>query len=223
MKKSFITGIVILLPLALTVLIVVFLINLLTDPFVDIVHSALRYYGLLNQGFLFLSARQVQMVASQALILLSLFIMTVFIGVIARWFFINYLIKMWDALLHRIPFIRSVYKTCQDVINTILTSDTKSFKQAVIVPFPTPDSHSIGLVTREHFEGIPTREGEKFVAVFVPTTPNPTSGYLILYDEKELTYLDIRVEDALKYIISCGVILNKPFQMMAPSNEEPQQ
>lgn len=212
MKKYFITGLVILLPLALTFVIVLFMINLLTDPFVEIVQSFLDRYGLLDQDFLFLSSEQIQYVVSQVLILVSLFFFTVLLGFIARLFFFHYVIKAWDYIIHKIPFIRSVYKTCQDVINTILQSDTKSFKQVVIVPFPNPESHSIGLVTRENLPGIPSKSGQKMVAVFVPTTPNPTSGYLVMFEEDSIVYLDMKVEEALKYIISCGVILNEPFK-----------
>lgn len=212
MRKYFITGLVILLPLALTILIVLFMINLLTNPFIEAVQSILVRYGLIDRGFLFLSAQQVQYAVSQILILCSLFFATVFLGFIARWFLVHYLIKAWDYTLYRIPFIRTVYKTSQDVINTILKSDTKSFKQVVLVPFPSDESHSIGLITRENITDIPNYASKEYVAVFVPTTPNPTSGYLILYEKKDLTYLDMKVEEALKYIISCGVILNEPFK-----------
>jgi uncharacterized membrane protein len=212
MKKYFITGLVILLPLALTLVIVIFMVNLLTDPFVEIVQSFLDHYGLLEQDFLFLSSEQIQYVVSQLLILTSLFFLTVGLGFLARLFFFHYVIKAWDYIIHQIPFIRSVYKTCQDVINTILKSDTKAFKQVVIVPFPSRESHSIGLVTRENLPGLPSRDGKKMIAVFIPTTPNPTSGYLVMFEEDTVAYLDMKVEEALKYIISCGVILNEPFK-----------
>jgi len=218
MRKYFITGLAILLPLALTFLIVMFLVNLLTVPFIGIVQPVLDYSGLLDKGFLFLTAEQLQTIVSQILVLVCLFFFTVTLGIIARWFFIHTIIRIWDKLLHRIPFIRSVYKTSQDVIQTILQSDTRSFKQVAIVPFPSSESHSIGLVTRENLPGIPGAPERKLVAVFIPTTPNPTSGYLIMFDEKEITYLDMKVEEALKYIISCGVILNEPF-VKAPKGE----
>lgn len=220
MKKYFITGLVILLPLALTIIIVIFMINLLTNPFIGAVQSILVHYGLIDHGFLFLNAQQVQYAVSQILILCSLFFATVFLGFIARWFIIHYLIKAWDYTLYRIPFIRSVYKTSQDVIHTILKSDTKSFKQVVLVPFPSEESHSIGLITREYIPGLPTKDGKDYVAVFVPTTPNPTSGYLILFERNDLTYIDMRVEEALKYIISCGVILNEPFKEISVEEAE---
>jgi len=77
-----------------------------------------------------------------------------------------------------------------------------------MLPFPNPGSKTIGLVTREK---ISVSKADSRVAVFVPTTPNPTSGYLLLMQEKDLVYLDLSVEDALKYVISCGVVM-MPFQ-----------
>jgi uncharacterized membrane protein len=133
---------------------------------------------------------------------------------VGRWFFFHYLIKFSDYLFHRIPFIRAVYKTCQDVINTIFTTDTKAFKQVVMVPFPNTETRSIGLVTRESIPNFENGEKTDLVAVFVPTTPNPTSGFLLLYKEEELVHLNMSVENALKYIISCGVITT-PFNQIS--------
>lgn len=204
LKTYFITGLVILLPLALTSAIVIFIVNLLTDPFVGIVKSVLDHYNFLTNGFLFLSADQVQQYSSQVIILLLLFFATVGLGSLARWFFFHYLISFWERLVARIPFIRSVYKTCQDVIGTLFRSSSNSFKQVVLVPYPSEQTKAIGLVTRENIslEGTNTT----MVAVFIPTTPNPTSGFLILFKPESILYLDMKVEDALKYVISCGVI-----------------
>jgi uncharacterized membrane protein len=211
MRKYFIPGLVILLPLALTLAIVIFIFNFLTNPFVGLVQGVLNYFGLLNTPFLFLSPAQFQIAVSKLIILLVLFFFTVFLGALGRWFFVHYIIKFWDYCLHRIPFVRTIYKTSQDVIKTIFAGKSKSFKQVVLVPFPNMNTLSIGLVTREHLAGLPQSSTENMVAVFVPTTPNPTSGFLMIFNENDLTYLDMSVEDALKYVISCGVILN-PFR-----------
>lgn len=205
MKKYFITGLVILLPLALTLAIVIFIVNLLTDPFVDIFKSLFTHLGLFNNGFLFLSADQLQRNISQLLILLLLFFSTVGLGVLARWFFIHYLIRFWEYILYKIPVISSVYRTCQDIITTIFSSDTSSFKQVVLVPFPSKETMAIGFLTKENISPI-GKITQPMVAVFVPTTPNPTSGFLLLIQEADIVYIDMKVEEALKYIISCGVI-----------------
>lgn len=220
MKRYFITGLVILLPVALTLAIVIFIIKLLTEPFVGIFKSILGYYHFLDHGFLFFSADQVQRMISQVSILILLFFFTVGLGLLARWFFFHYILRVWDSLLHRIPFISSVYKGCKDVISTIFTSQTNSFKQVVMVPFPNAQTHSIGLVTREGVAGLHPNNKETYVTVFVPTTPNPTSGFLMLFRQSDLVYLDMKVEDALKYVISCGVI-SSPFNVISSEPPEP--
>ena len=210
MKKYFVTGLVILLPLALTLAIISFIFNFLTAPFVGIVRNILDYFGLVERGFFFFSAEQLQIVLSKLIILSLLLFFTLSLGAIARWFFIHYIIKVWDYIFHRIPFVNSIYKTCQDVIKTIFTSKTKSFKQVVMVPFPNAETQSIGLVTSDHLKGIPNAGPDIFTTVFIPTTPNPTSGFLIFFKEQDLVYLDMSVEEAFKYVISCGMI-SSPF------------
>lgn len=209
MKKYFLTGLVLLLPLVLTIAIVVFVVNLFTKPFVGVVSGLFSSLGLFQQGIWFLSAERLSRLVAEISILALLFLLIVGIGAIARWFFIHWIIRLGDYILHRIPFVNSIYKTSQEVIKTIFTTETKSFKQVVLVPFPSLESKSIGLVTREEIEV----NGVMRVAVFVPTTPNPTSGFLMFYEPKDLVYLDMPVEEAFKYVISCGVII-APFRKL---------
>lgn len=212
MKKYFITGLIILLPVALTFVILLFIFNLLTEPFAGIVQSFMNKYNFFPNGFLFFTPAQVKEFVSQVLILVVLFLFTVGLGIVTSWFFFHYMIRFWEAIIHRIPFVRSVYKTCQEVIQTIFASKTNSFKQVVMAPFPNPQTYSFGLVTSEDV-GKLTKD--PLVAVFVPTTPNPTSGFLMLYKREDLIFLDMKVEDAFKYIISCGVIAS-PFSVITP-------
>lgn len=207
MKKYFITGLVILLPVALTIVVVAFFFNLFTDPFVGGVKAVFERYNLFTTGFLFLSASQLQIFLGKILVLMLIFAFTLGLGIIARWFFFNAIIDFTNYIVQKIPLVRSIYKTSQDVIQTIFTSDTRSFKQVVLVKFPNPATYSIGLVTREDIPAFSESGLKNTVAVFVPTTPNPTSGFLIMFDPAELIYLDMTVEDAFKYIISCGMIL----------------
>jgi uncharacterized membrane protein len=207
MKRYFITGLVILLPVALTIAIVVFVFNLLTVPFLGVVKTVFDQYGLFENGFLFLNAEQIQNLVAQLLILISLFCITIALGYIARWFFFHAMIKFAEYIVKHIPLVSTIYKTSQDVIKTIFTSETNSFKQVVLVHFPNAESYSIGLVTREGIPGLKDTDYESAVAVFVPTTPNPTSGFMVMYKESDLIYLDMKVEEAFKYVISCGMIL----------------
>lgn len=206
MKKYFITGLVILLPLAVTIAIVVFIVNFLTKPFIGIVSSFLKDFNIINKGFLFLSPEQVVLYGSKLLILICLFLFTLLLGVIARWFFFKALLNLSDKILHRIPLINKVYKTTQEIIKTIFVTDKSSFKQVVMVPFPKGGSYVMGLVSREAPKACSEQSGGELFSVLVPTTPNPTTGFLLMYKKEEIIFLDLKPEQAIKYIVSCGVI-----------------
>lgn len=206
MKKYFITGLVILLPLAVTIAIVIFIVNFLTQPFIGFVSNFLSNINTLNRDFLFLKPQQVIRYGSQLLILICLFLFTLFLGVLARWFFIKSIISLSDKILHRIPIVNKVYKTTQEIIKTIFVTDKNSFKQVVMVPFPNESSYVIGLISRESPKTCSDNANAELVSVLIPTTPNPTTGFLLMYDKKKIINLDITPEQAIKYIVSCGVI-----------------
>ena len=215
MKKYFVAGIVTLLPVTLTAAIVIFIVNFFTNPFVGLVKELFSSYGIFQSGLLFFSPEQTQLYISKLIILMALFFSTVLLGMLARWMVIHYFLKLSDAIFHKIPIVRSIYKTSQDVIQTIFGNSSKSFKQVVLVPFPNPHTKSLGLVTKEAVDWTLNKEKQQQVAVFVPTTPNPTSGFLVLFEPDAITYLDMSIEDALKYIISCGV-LSSPLNPTVP-------
>ncbi len=206
MKKYLITGLVTLLPLTVTVLILLFLFNAITFPFVGIVDLLLQRDHLFESSFLVFTAEQVRFFISQVLVLIFLTSFIILLGAVARWFLFRYFLKLWEKLIKYIPVVSSIYKTCQDVIKTIFSSNARSFKQVVMVPFPRAGSYGLGLITCDNLVFDHPNLPEKMVAVFIPTTPNPTSGFVILCQEKELIYLDMKVEDAFKFVISCGVL-----------------
>jgi uncharacterized membrane protein len=210
MKKYFITGLVILLPLAVTIAVVIFLVNFLTQPFIGMVSATLAKMHVINRGFLFLTPEQLVSYGSKLIILVLLFLFTVGLGMITRWFLINALFRVGDKILHRIPIVNTVYKTTQDIIKTLLVSDKKSFQQVVMVPFPRPDVFVLGLISRESPEQCCKGVGEELVSVLVPTTPNPTTGFLLMYKREDLIIIDMKPEEAIKYIVSCGVIVPEP-------------
>lgn len=192
MKKHFVTGLVILLPVALTLWIVSFIFDFLTDPFLGLAESALGSLGVESQ--------QTRTVIGKLLALSFLFALIIGIGALGRYFLFSYFMSLSDALLKRIPVISSVYKTSQELINTLMSTSGKSFKQVVLVPFPHQKAFSVGFISRDDLE----IDGK--IAVFIPTTPNPTSGFLIMYTRDQLIPLDLKVEEALRFVISCGVL-----------------
>jgi uncharacterized membrane protein len=207
MKKYFITGLVILLPLAMTVAIVAFIVNFLTQPFMGLVSKFLNKFAIVNHGFLFLSPEQTIKYGSQFLILVGLLLLTLVLGMIARWFFFKSLLNLSDMILHKIPVVNKVYKTSQEIIKTLFSSDKNSFKQVVMVPFPKDGVYAIGLISRDSPKECSDRAGSPLVSVLIPTTPNPTTGFLLMYKSSDIIYLKMKPEEAIKYVVSLGVII----------------
>ena len=128
------------------------------------------------------------------------------LGRVTRYYFGRRSLEMLDEFLLSVPLLNKVYSTAKQV-NEAFTSNKKgSFKQVVLVEFPREGQWSVGFVTSEQVEPLQPRAGEKFVSVFIPTTPNPTSGFLVLVPEASVTKLEMSVADGLKYIISLGSV-----------------
>jgi uncharacterized membrane protein len=217
MKKYFLTGLVILLPLAVTSALVFFIINFLTTPFVNLLE------GFLGQKQWYAGHYSLVRFTLQIALLGFLFAFTVLLGFLARIVAFKSLLSLYDYILHRIPFIKTIYKATQQVIKTILGSTSRSFKQVVMVKFPKEGSYCIGLISSRAPIVCENTLGTPLITVFVPTTPNPTSGFLMMYPQEEIIYLDMKVEEAFKYIISCGVIAStdQELPIMDPSSIEP--
>jgi uncharacterized membrane protein len=204
MKKYFLTGLVTLLPLALTIAVVTFMINLLTKPFIGIATELFSHLAIPSFGIF--TSEQVITAISQLIILMALFLFTFLLGMVARWFLFHSLLKGGDRILYRIPLVNKVYKTTKDIIQTLFTSKKDSFKQVVMIPFPTKHCYCLGLITRQAPKTCQESSKTVMVTVFIPTTPNPTTGYLLVCPSSELIHLQMKSEDAIKYIVSCGAI-----------------
>ena len=206
MKKYFLTGLLILLPLVLTIAIVIFMVDFLTQPFIGVVTPLVKKFIPLNHSILFLHPDEIIRYGSKVLILISLFVTTIFLGMVARWFFVKYLISIGDKILHKIPLVNKVYKTSQEIIKTLLVTDKDSFKQVVLVPFGNDSCYVLGLVSRDSPSSCKQACQKNLVSVLMPTAPNPTTGYLFLHEKEKLIYVDMKTEEAIKFIVSCGVV-----------------
>lgn len=118
----------------------------------------------------------------------------------------NYLVRLWERLLHRIPVVSSLYGSVKQVSDTLFSSSGNAFRKAVLIPYPHADSHTIAFLTgvpggdvKNHLQG-------DYVSVYVPTTPNPTSGFFLMMERSKVVELDMTVDAALKYIVSMGVV-----------------
>lgn len=203
MKKYFITGLIILLPLVLTVMVIFFLVNFFTSPFVHFVEEHLFAKGTLPVSVTLFISRIL------AMILLCIFIFI--LGVVARWFLIKNIISLTSSILSRIPLIKSVYKVSKEVFSALFSLDgKKAFKYPVLIPFPRKPTYSLGFQAGEVAEEIKRVVKTPLVSVFSPTAPHPITGFLFLVPEHEVHKLDMTNEEAVKYLVSCGLIHSVP-------------
>ena len=131
------------------------------------------------------------------------FILVVLTGRFARYYMGRQAIALADHLIMQVPLLNKIYSTVKQV-NEAFSSNKSSFKQVVLVAFPHPNARSIGFVTGEH-KSMPMQT-ETLISVFIPTTPNPTSGFMIMMPERDITKLDMTVAEGIKFIISLGAI-----------------
>jgi uncharacterized membrane protein len=126
------------------------------------------------------------------------------------------LVEVWEDLLNRIPIFRSVYNSVKQVSDTILSPNGQAFRQAVLVEFPRAGAWSVGFVVGTPGDEISIMLGDEPQSVFVPTAPNPTSGYIIIVGPDQIKPLNMSVDEALKFIVSLGVVI--PGKGALPAN-----
>lgn len=217
MRKYFATGLAILLPIVLTCIIVAFILRVLTKPFLGLTEQV--FYITAGNDNLLAKHPAVLNFLSEVLVAFILFGLIVVIGFLGQLFLAKVLFRLGDRLIHTIPFVNKIYKAAQDVIESFVNPNTSSFSQVVLVPFPNKKSFSLGFITRD---GLPTCnpcEEAKLISVFVPGTPNPTMGFMLMFDKNQLIPLDLKVDEALKFIVSCGVILQNKENYVTPKLE----
>lgn len=125
------------------------------------------------------------------------------LGALARIYIGQQLIQFLDGLMLRVPLINKIYSTIKQV-NDAFSGSKASFKQVVLIEYPRKEIYSLGFITNDQLETLGANLPVKMVSVFVPTTPNPTSGFIVLAPESELVKLNLPVADGIKFIISLG-------------------
>lgn len=208
MKKDFFTGLVILLPILLTIVIVAFLVNFLTSPFLSPIQNIYSSLAIFDEPFLIWDGAQILTFASKLTILVGLALVIILVGFFGKLFLIDYLFKWGDILIHNVPVINKIYKACQDVVHSLFSSESKSFSQVVFVPFPFANTLSVGLVSNDSIAVESQHNPLELVPVLVPGTPNPSVGFMLMFKRDELIYVDMKVDEAMKFVVSCGVVMN---------------
>jgi uncharacterized membrane protein len=138
-------------------------------------------------------------------VLLSFLILLV-TGVITANFFGQRLIRTWESILGRIPVVKSIYSSVKQVSDTVLSDQGTAFRKALLVEFPRPGCWTIAFMTGAPADAVTDHLRGEFISIYVPTTPNPTGGYFVMVPKESIRELDMSVDDALKYIISMGVV-----------------
>ena len=142
--------------------------------------------------------------------LISLILVIIFF-ILVGWFVRNFLGRVLynisEYILHRMPVINNIYKAVKQVIETVMTTQSAAFRDVVMIEYPRKGVWSLGFVTGESKGEVQRVTANKMINVFLPTTPNPTSGYLLFVPAKEVKYMDMTVEEAAKLIVSAGIIV----------------
>lgn len=134
-------------------------------------------------------------------------LLVILIGRGARFYIGRKLIRLFDDLVSSVPLLNKIYGTVKQVNESISSTKKSAFKQVVMLEYPRRGIHTIAFVTAEEHEEASVKIGKHMVGVFVPTTPNPTSGFLILVPQEELVPLDMSISDGIKYVISLGTVI----------------
>ena len=117
------------------------------------------------------------------------------------------LVAGWESLLARIPIVRNLYAGVKQIMEAVLATDGQSFRKVLLVEYPRKGVWSLAFLTSNSLEEVQEKTPEQVVSIFVPTTPNPTSGFVVMVPEKDVIELDMTVEEGLKMIISMGVVV----------------
>lgn len=196
-RRYFIAGVLVWVPIWVTLLVIRFLVEIM-DQSLALIPEAYQPQNLI--GF-----------KIPGLGLVFTLLVMFFTGVIMTHFLGHKLLALWERLLGRIPLVRSIYSSVKQVLQAILSSKGKAFRKVVLVEYPRREMWSIAFQTSEGFhvgeEKHIDRVGKDLITIFVPTTPNPTSGYLMVVPRSDVIQLDMNVDEALKMVISLGVVL----------------
>jgi uncharacterized membrane protein len=138
--------------------------------------------------------------------LIIVLIVLTLIGAITAGLFGRLTRQLMESILNRLPIIRSIYSAIKQIVETVLANQSAAFRDCVLVEFPRSGAWTLGFVTGSTPAEVKESVGEDPVTIFVPTTPNPTSGYLIFVPKKDVKYLDMSVEDGIKLVVSGGIV-----------------
>jgi uncharacterized membrane protein len=200
LKKYLITGLLVWLPLAVTIWVLQAVLGLLDGVFGAVLSA--------TQAVLPQAAREPiellrQIPGLGVVVLLGALLLT---GAFAANMFGQWWLRQGNRLLNKIPIVKSIYNSVKQVSDTLFSSSGQAFREAVLVQYPRQGAWTIAFVTGRPSGEVAQHIGSEHVSVYVPTTPNPTSGFFLMVPRAEVVHLRMSVDEALKYVISMGVV-----------------
>jgi uncharacterized membrane protein len=192
LKKYLITGLLIWIPLVITIWVLKLVVDVL-DQSLLLLPDALQTENWLG----------VHIPGLGAILTIVIVLVT---GVFATNFFGAQLVEIWHDILHRIPVVNSIYSSVKQISDTLFSSSGQAFRKALLVQWPRENMWTIAFLTGTPGAGVARHLPDDCLAIYVPTTPNPTGGYFVVVRRKDVIELDMTVDQALKYIISMGVV-----------------
>lgn len=197
LRGWFFTGLLVTAPVMLTIYITWLFIDIIDAQVVSLIPSGLRDY-------ISLKAPIVGQLPGVGLLVGAVTI--TLIGAVAAGFLGRWLIRIGENLLNRMPVVRSIYGASKQILETVLSAQSDAFREVVLVEYPRKGLWVIGFVTGVTKGEVQTSISARTMNVFIPTTPNPTSGFLLFCPEGDLVYLEMSVEEAVKLVVSGGIV-----------------
>tara|TARA_B100000676_G_C17749549_1_gene665723 strand:+ start:115 stop:783 length:669 start_codon:yes stop_codon:yes gene_type:complete len=197
-RNAFLTGLLIFLPLGTTIFVVNFLLNLFKRPVMQLAAQL----GLREESFFF----GLETLLSLVGLLVGVLALTT-LGLISNYVLGKFFISSAEKVLGKVPFVSTVYRTVKQIVETFGKQNRAVFKEVVMVEYPRKNCFVIGFLTNDAEGETEAATGRRLTNVFVPTTPNPTSGFLLLLPREDVIHMDMAVGDGMKLIISGGAVI----------------
>ena len=215
MKKYAIAGLLVWLPLAITTWVLLWLVGLMDGLFMWMLNIVQAVLPVALDGPI---GRLRQVPGLGVLVTLVAMLIT---GVFVTNIFGQWWVRQWDRVLGRIPIVKSIYSSVKQVSDTLFSSSGNAFREAVLVQYPHQGSWTIAFVTGKPGGEVARHLQSEHVSLYVPTTPNPTSGFFLMMPRSSVQSLGMSVDEALKYIISMGVVVPPAGASPRPEGADP--
>lgn len=203
LKKSFFAGFIALLPIAGTIWLLKVIIVTAESTFQSFIPPQWRPANWIGYDI-------------PGIGILAAVIIVLLVGMLTRLYFGRKLLSYGDRIFHKIPLGRGIYRAIKQFLGTITGEGKKSFRQVVLLEYPCEGTYALGFLTGYSIGEVQDKTPENMANIFLPTTPNPTSGYLLLVPERKLIFLNMAIEDAFKFIVSGGVVVKGNDQTLEP-------